>query len=35
MLDRNSLGKKYADGIDNDNNGAVDEGIDDGIDVDD
>ncbi|MFA5804001.1 MAG: hypothetical protein WC879_05115 [Melioribacteraceae bacterium] len=28
-----TLGKKYADGIDNDNNGAIDEGIDDGIDV--
>ncbi|HOI28560.1 MAG TPA: hypothetical protein PLZ15_02280 [Melioribacteraceae bacterium] len=28
-----ALGKKYADGIDNDGNGAVDEGIDDGIDV--
>jgi len=28
-----SLGKKYADGIDNDKNGAIDEGIDDGIDV--
>ncbi|MDQ7818067.1 MAG: hypothetical protein RDU14_13655 [Melioribacteraceae bacterium] len=27
------LGKKYADGIDNDNDGAIDEGIDDGIDV--
>lgn len=26
------LGKKYADGIDNDGNGAVDEGIDEGID---
>lgn len=30
---QNTLGKKYADGIDNDNNGAIDEGIDDGIDV--
>jgi hypothetical protein len=30
---QSTLGKKYADGIDNDNNGAIDEGIDDGIDV--
>ena len=28
-----TLGKKYADGIDNDKNGAIDDGIDDGIDV--
>lgn len=28
-----TLGKKYADGIDNDGNGAIDDGIDDGIDV--
>jgi hypothetical protein len=28
-----ALGKKYADGVDNDNNGAFDEGIDEGIDV--
>lgn len=28
-----TLGKKYADGIDNNNDGAIDEGIDDGIDV--
>lgn len=28
-----TLGMKYADGIDNDGNGAVDEGIDEGIDV--
>ncbi len=27
------LGMKYADGVDNDGNGAIDEGIDDGIDV--
>lgn len=30
---QNTLGMKYADGIDNDGNGAIDEGIDDGIDV--
>jgi hypothetical protein len=28
-----ALGQKYADGIDNNNDGAIDEGIDDGIDV--
>ena len=30
---QSTLGMKYADGIDNDNNGAVDENIDEGIDV--
>jgi hypothetical protein len=30
---QSTLGMKYADGIDNDNNGTIDEGIDDGIDV--
>ncbi len=29
---QSTLGMKYADGIDNDNNGAIDEGIDEGID---
>ncbi len=31
-LGQEDLGRKYADGIDNDGNGAVDEGIDEGID---
>ncbi|MBN2425907.1 MAG: hypothetical protein JXR46_05425 [Calditrichaceae bacterium] len=31
-VDQSDLGKKYADGIDNDNNGAIDEYIDEGID---